>query len=86
MKTEIPTPRTDEKAFDLNHVYDTGWTEYRPDGVYVDSDFCRSLERENAALREWIKSEGERTNVCTYHILKEICSTCNCDRANPKKS
>lgn len=36
------------------------------------------LERENAALREWVKEEGKRNDVCTYGILKEICEDCKC--------
>ena len=38
------------------------------------------LERENAALREWVKEEGKRNDVCTYGILKEICEDCKCSK------
>lgn len=43
------------------------------------------LERENAALREWVKEEGERTNICTYDLLNEICENCQCVRQKGKK-
>ena len=39
-------------------------------------DAANEIER----LREWIKSTGENTFICTYNILKEICDDCNCGR------
>lgn len=40
----------------------------------------QELERENAALREWVKEEGKRNDVCTYGILKEVCEDCQCGK------
>ena len=37
-------------------------------------------QRENAALREWVKEEGRRNDVCTYGILKEVCEDCRCGK------
>lgn len=31
-------------------------------------------------LREWIRSEGERNNTCTYNVLGEVCGYCECKR------
>ena len=33
-------------------------------------------------LERWIEEEGERNNVCTYHILKKKtpCINCKCGR------
>ena len=36
-------------------------------------------------LREWIRCEGERTNVCTYNILGEVCGYCECKRKKESK-
>jgi hypothetical protein len=44
------------------------------------------LERENAALRAWIREEGLRNNLCTYYVLdREICTNCECGRAARKE-
>lgn len=32
-------------------------------------------------LRDWIEREGDRTNACTYNILRKVCSYCQCKRA-----
>ncbi len=40
-----------------------------------------ALETENAKLREWIRHEGDTSNICTYDILREICNTCQCGKA-----
>lgn len=79
------TPRTDAEIREVDVAYEgfDGLSSFPEQ--YVSLDFARELEREIAALREWIFDEGERTNTCTYNILNEICSTCKCDRANPKK-
>jgi len=34
-------------------------------------------------LREWIRSEGERNNTCTYNVLGEVCGYCECKRKPP---
>ncbi len=34
------------------------------------------------ALREWIESEAERTDICTYNILGKICGGCRCERTS----
>jgi hypothetical protein len=34
-----------------------------------------------AHLQDWIRSEGERNDTCTYDVLGEVCSTCRCRRA-----
>jgi hypothetical protein len=44
---------------------------------------AEDLEKENANLRDWIRQEGERSDVCTFHILGEICGNCACHRKSP---
>ena len=34
------------------------------------------------ALRQWIREEGERTDICTQKILGEICDGCRCGAAD----
>ena len=43
-----------------------------------NAEELRQVRAENAALREWVKEEGERMNVCTYDLLNEICENCKC--------
>jgi hypothetical protein len=31
-------------------------------------------------LEDWIRAEGERSDICTFHILREICGNCECPR------
>jgi hypothetical protein len=51
------TPKTDKEAYDVIYRGDMGCTITATDreqcdgGSHVDSDFARSLERENAAMR-----------------------------------
>ena len=70
----MSTPRTDALAK----------REFVPDGVWIKH--ARELERENAALRAWIREEGLRNNLCTYYVLdREICTNCECGRAARKE-
>lgn len=40
-----------------------------------------AMERKIGLLREWIREEGQRTNVCTFDILGgEVCGGCRCER------
>jgi hypothetical protein len=41
---------------------------------------AENMESEIHDLREWIRSEGERSDVCTFSIMGEVCSTCRCER------
>lgn len=50
------------------------------DVAVVELEKVTTLERENAALREWVKEEGKRNDVCTYGILKEVCEDCKCSK------
>ena len=43
------------------------------------------LKAENERLREWIRSEGVRTDTCTYDVLGEICEGCRCKRYYEKQ-
>ena len=55
------TPITDLRAYDVIYRDDIGCIitatdiEQRADGEHVDSDFARTLERENATMREAIR-------------------------------
>ena len=33
-------------------------------------------------LRDWIREEGKRTNICTKYILGEKCEYCECKLNN----
>jgi hypothetical protein len=37
-------------------------------------------KRENVDLREWVREEGRRCDLCTYEILKEVCIGCRCGK------
>ena len=41
---------------------------------------AEELEAENHALKEWIRAEGERADVCTFNVLGELCGNCACPR------
>lgn len=44
----------------------------------------KEIEKLKARIKEledWIRQDGESTDTCTYHILKEVCSTCRCPRS-----
>lgn len=48
----------------------------------IDATAVQRLRIENAALREWIRGEGVRTNICTFDILGgEVCENCRCERS-----
>lgn len=40
------------------------------------------LQRRERALEQWIESEGDRNDTCTYNILKKVCAGCKCHRQN----
>ena len=42
------------------------------------------LAAEVIALKSWIRDEGERTDTCTYNVLREICPKCKCGRSVKK--
>lgn len=31
-------------------------------------------------MADWIREDGIHTNTCTYNVLNEICSNCECER------
>ena len=31
-------------------------------------------------LEAWIEQEGERGDICTFNILRKVCSYCQCKR------
>lgn len=33
-----------------------------------------------AELEAWIRSEGERTDICTFPVLHEVCAGCRCGK------
>ena len=37
-----------------------------------------ALRAEVALLRDWIMGEGERAQMCTYHVLHEPCPRGRC--------
>ena len=47
---------------------------------YVKRHVSMRAAVEIRRLREWIREEGERTNTCTYNVLGEVCSNCECNR------
>ena len=69
------TPRTDLRAYDVIYRNDIGCIitatdiEQLADGEHVDSDFARTLERENAALREAIKEADGALRKCLNYML-----------------
>jgi hypothetical protein len=38
------------------------------------------LQAKVSVLEEWIEQEGERSNTCTFNILRKVCSYCQCKR------
>lgn len=67
-----PTPRTD-KAERL--VY-----QKPAHAGDILRTLCRQLETELENCKQWIRDEGQRTDTCTFNILKEICENCRCKR------
>ena len=54
---------------------------------YEAADRIEQLETERDQLREqvkmlsaWIKQQGEITDTCTFHLLREVCENCACHR------
>jgi hypothetical protein len=37
-------------------------------------------------LEDWIRSDGERSDLCTFNILGEICGNCACPRKSQANS
>jgi len=50
----------------------------------LQQERIKNLMLQIAFLKDWIRSEGERTNTCTYHVLKEQCVGCMCGRSLKK--
>jgi hypothetical protein len=48
--------------------------------VTLRKELTKSRKR-IAELEEWIKSEGERNDTCTFSILKRVCDECMCERS-----
>lgn len=57
-----PTPRTDARCFDLHD----GLRHSTPDGLYVQADFARYMERELVEAQEAIRELNERG---TSHLI-----------------
>lgn len=43
-----------------------------------------AMEKRIAELEEWVKSEGEHNDTCTFNILKKVCDGCRCGRREKK--
>ena len=46
-------------------------------------DEINRLRNRVKRLEDWIRSDGERSDLCTFHILGEICGNCACPRKSP---
>lgn len=47
----------------------------------VDAEIMlRRIDKENESLKDWIREEGYRSNTCTWNILREKCSYCQCNK------
>lgn len=57
----------------------TEWGKQHIRDIHESLDDIPKLVEYIECLREWIKSEGERTNVCTKDVLLEKCANCGCD-------
>jgi hypothetical protein len=43
-------------------------------------DEINRLRKRVKRLEDWIRSDGERSDLCTFHILGGICGNCACPR------
>lgn len=43
-------------------------------------NLVKKLELRIVELSNWIRESGINHNICTYNILKELCSDCRCKR------
>lgn len=43
-------------------------------------EFNYQQEKRIIELEEWIDNAGQTFDICTFHILKKICSYCECKR------
>jgi hypothetical protein len=64
----------DPKALQL--ADEMGGTRYRD-----VADELRRQHHEIDDLRQWIRDQGAQTDTCTYNILREKCSYCQCNRS-----
>jgi hypothetical protein len=72
---KIPTPR--ELAGNLRAQANTenGFVKYS-----TAHQAATALDR----LLDWVESEGERVNICTYNVTGNVCAYCQCGK-KPKK-
>lgn len=61
------------------------FAEARGSAAVIVAEGYYRLKSENERLREWIRSEGVRTDACTYDVLGEICEGCRCKRYYDKQ-
>jgi hypothetical protein len=75
---ETPTPRTDEKTFNILPIGDKYSTDYCPDGSgrFVLADLARQLERELAAANLKLNDVSHARAVCTAAGLRVIETSC----------
>ena len=67
---------SDESKRDASEPF----AEARGSAAVIVAEGYYRLKAENERLREWIRSEGVRTDACTYDVLGEICDGCRCKR------
>jgi hypothetical protein len=63
----MSTTRTDAKEHELHQTWSGAWMRKCVDGGWVESDFARDLERENAELR----TNGQRWQNEHLRLLAE---------------
>lgn len=62
----------------IQRVHGFGPAQAREMAAYI---FLASLRADNARLRDWIRTEGARNDVCTFDVLGgERCLGCLCER------
>jgi len=79
-----------------NHVVPTEWAEELEDAVNTwksrcekaeaqlsNSDLYKELQKvaaERDYLKNYIRETGDVFDICTYDVLNEICSNCQCGK------
>lgn len=60
------------------------WADENAQGEAVDRLRSRKVAKVLAATvrtyADWIRDEGEQSNVCTFSVLGEVCGYCECKR------
>lgn len=50
------------------------------------SPVCHEAADRIDELEEWIRQEGDQTDMCVEAILGEVCAGCRCEKLKPEQT